>query len=294
MEELSIGLKLEINDQNNLETKKIILPISFDLFREKISKILKINIELIKNISITYKDEEDDIITVKSKINYDTLKTDLKRANGNLNLLLKPKINTNFNLNELIKNFINYKEEINNETFIINNTNEDKTDEIHMNHKNENNLNNNNLNNNNINKNIINENIFNEKIHLTFFQKCNICKKYPIINNLYYCLDCQKKICEKCEQHIIHKHTLLKIQSLTQFWDLNNRIKNENSKKQSKIISFINNWINFTKIEKIPKFMSLIEIAKLRNNLNNMNDIQILQALYRANGDIDNLSTKIV
>jgi hypothetical protein len=40
--------------------------------------------------------------------------------------------------------------------------------------------------------------------------------------------------------------------------------------------------------------MSLIEIAKLRNNLNNMNDIQILQALYRANGDIDNLSTKIV
>ena len=50
-----------------------------------------------------------------------------------------------------------------------------------MNHINENNLNNNN----NINKNIINENIFNEKIHLTFFQKCNICKKYPIINNLY-------------------------------------------------------------------------------------------------------------
>ena len=289
MEELSIGLKLEINEQNNLETKKIILPISFDLFREKISKILKINIELIKNISITYKDEEDDIITVKSKINYDTLKTDLKRANGNLNLLLKPKINTNFNLNELIKNFINYKEEINNETFIINNTNEDKNDEIHMNHINENNLNNN-----NINKYIINENIFNEKIHLTFFRKCNICKKYPIINNLYYCLDCQKKICEKCEQHIIHKHTLLKIQSLTQFLDLNNRIKNENNKKQSKIISFINNWINFTKIEKTPKFMSLIEIAKLRNNLNNMNDIQILQALYRANGDIDNLSTKIV
>ena len=93
----------------------------------------------------------------------------------------------------------------------------------------------------------INQDIFKSEVPkkiIRFSSYCNICNKFPIINTMFYCRDCDLNLCEKCEKEVglNHRHCYYKITNKEQYEDIlnikieeitKNRNKNINNKKKN-------------------------------------------------------------
>ena len=71
---------------------------------------------------------------------------------------------------------------------------------------------------------------------IRFSSYCSICNKFPIINTMFYCRDCDLNLCENCEKEIglIHNHCYYKITNREQYEEILN-IKIEEIKKNRNI-----------------------------------------------------------
>ena len=71
---------------------------------------------------------------------------------------------------------------------------------------------------------------------IRFSSYCNICNKFPIINTMYYCQNCDLNLCETCEKKIgyNHRHCYYKITNKEQYEEILN-IKIDEIKKNRNI-----------------------------------------------------------
>ena len=92
-----------------------------------------------------------------------------------------------------------------------------------------------------VNKSEINKNT------VRFSSYCNICNKFPIINTMYYCKNCDLNLCETCEKKVgyNHRHCYYKIRNKEQYEEILN-IKIDGIKKNRNInnTKHINNGSN--------------------------------------------------
>ena len=81
----------------------------------------------------------------------------------------------------------------------------------------------------------INQDLFKSEVPkkiIRFSSYCNICNKFPIINTMYYCRNCDLNLCENCEKKVglSHRHCYYKITNKEQYEEILN-IKIEEIKK---------------------------------------------------------------
>ena len=100
----------------------------------------------------------------------------------------------------------------------------------------------------------INQDLFKSEVPkkiIRFSSYCNICNKFPIINTMYYCRNCDLNLCENCEKKVglSHRHCYYKITNKEQYEEIlnikieeikKNRNKNLNNRTQ---INYGNNGI---------------------------------------------------
>ena len=228
---------------------------------------------------------------------------------------------------KLSKENINYNNNIN----INNNRNENKINNI--NHNNIYNINNNNMNNNIINKNInsyygqnklVDNQIRGAPISVNFNIECNFCNNNKIIGVIFYCKNCSKFFCSKCEEKIstIHPHCYYKIRNKEQFEEIckihnnnNNKLKNpydtynnnfknnnfNNNNRNNNISSnentftdllsesskFIGNTINNT-FNSVINFFNLNNNQNQNNSNNNRNNINNINSINNRSNNINN------
>ena len=323
--------ELIVNIEFNSETKKITIPLDHKSFLEKIQKLLGINSDLISGLAFEYKDSEGDIYNMNKEDAYKAFIFDFSSV---ITLYI---INNNkkpdLDMDLCTKNFIKYNENINDNN--INNIDNENNDiindnDIHQNNESNNDsMDNSNMNIinkkedyisllvNNINKegknkkenknNVINlfisikvkKSVF-SKTFLTFFEVCFICNSYPLVNTLYYCLECKISICEQCENESCfnHRHNILKIQTKEQYYDLiYKKLIKENSNKSrlKRMFNYLKYYayIFFSK-KRYPELMTKLQIAREKyTTLNNVNDNKLKKALILAKGNIDEAVNKL-
>ena len=279
-------LKVKISF-NKSEKDEVNLPSSYDSFINEIKKLY--DLKLNSNISLTYKDEDQDSININSKENYSTFIEQITNNEVEAKVYIKVKEEQNMKRTNVIKKLIESKENNNenylvkNEINIVNNNNIINNINITINNVKENNdkkIDNNN--------NIIDFN----KLYLIFPQECTICSSFPIVDVFYYCLICSFGICKNCENDpnikINHDdHTFLKIQTEEQYLDLAKKLFNK--KNSDKIYSnkkkFYNKLFNSKNGEKLTK-MNLIQIARSFYDFKNISDEKLKEVLNRENGHI--------
>ena len=198
MEEINSKKELKLNIEFYSETKEIILPLSYDIFVEKIRKIL--NLDSISYLSFTYQiEDDDDKINLKNENDYEILIRQI--VEDDIKIIINIKLNENDNLDYYKKNFIEFEEQIHQSDEINDIKNENKIDNNIIN-TNENSLDNNIENdyilNEEINilkddeENIINDkeenNVDFNKTYLIFEQYCVLCDQFPIIDVLHILL----------------------------------------------------------------------------------------------------------
>lgn len=324
--------ELIVNIEFNSETKKITIPLDHKSFLEKIQKLLGINSDLISGLAFEYKDKDSTVdISMNSEDDYEAFIFDFSSV---ITIYI---INNNkkpdLDMDLCTKNFIKYNENINDNN--INNIDNENNDiindnDIHQNNESNNDsMDNSNMNIinkkedyisllvNNINKegknkkdnknNVINlfisikvKNSVFSKTFLTFFEVCFICNSYPLVNTLYYCLECKISICEQCENESCfnHRHNILKIQTKEQYYDLiYKKLIKENSNKSrlKRMFNYLKYYayIFFSK-KRYPEFLTKLQIAREKyTTLNNVNDNKLKKALILAKGDIDEAVNKL-
>ena len=151
------------------EIKKVILSNTFDEFKLKLCKVLEINENLFNSLKLSYKDEDNDTISVSSEEDYNILIGQIKSKEVDI-INIEKEGNANIDINACEKSILKFNEKLNKDE-------ENEREEIKINNKNLNiisnqqfeinNEENNNKKYNNINKNeiIINNNIPNNKIN---------------------------------------------------------------------------------------------------------------------------------
>lgn len=151
------------------EIKKVILSNTFDEFKLKLCKVLEINENLFNSLKLSYKDEDNDTISVSSEEDYNILIGQIKSKEVDI-INIEKEGNANIDINACEKSILKFNEKLNKDE-------ENEKEEIKINNKNLNiisnqqfeinNEENNNKNYNNIQKNeiIINNNIPNNKIN---------------------------------------------------------------------------------------------------------------------------------
>ncbi len=308
-----------VNINFNSVIKKILLPLDYDSFLEKIQKILNIKSDLISCFEFEYNDKKGEI-NFNSGAGYDTFIDEIN-SGTTLTIIYSNKI-PDKDIDSCTKSFENFNENINdsdnvNIINIDNNINTDLNINNDLNQNNESNndsMDNSNMNiikkkvdyisllNNNINKkekgnSNINENnivqmfisikiknyIDFSETYLTFFELCSSCYEYPLENIIYYCLECKIYICEKCEKSdgFNHRHTLLKIQTKEQYNDLIYNKFIEGSPNQSRLKQIYYYLKNYTYI-----FFSRKRFPEL------MNKIQIFRETYHILNNINDITLK--
>ena len=306
MEEINSKKELKLNVEFYSETKEIILPLSYDIFVEKIRKIL--NLDSFSYLILTYQiEDDDDKINLKNENDYEILIRQI--VEDDIKIIINIKLKEKDNLDYYKTNFIEFEEQIHQSDEINDIKNENKIDNNIIN-TNENSLDNNIKNDYILNeeKNILKddeENIINDKeennvdfnkTYLIFeHHYCVLCDQFPIIDVLYYCLSCQISICKNCEDKplIKDKHPLLKVQTKEQYADLNKKILNKKINQQPQLQKIGNNIIySINKIFKIkkfkqPKIMNLIQLARALYDFKDINDEQLKNVLNKTKGDIN-------
>ena len=151
------------------EIKKVILSNTFDEFKLKLCKVLEINENLFNSLKLSYKDEDNDTISVSSEEDYNILIGQIKSKEVDI-INIEKEGNANIDINACEKSILKFNEKLNKDE-------ENEKEEIKINNKNLNiisnqqfeinNEENNNKKYNNIQKNeiIINNNIPNNKIN---------------------------------------------------------------------------------------------------------------------------------
>ena len=140
----------------------------------------------------------------------------------------------------------------------------------------------------------INWDIYFSETFLAFFELCSSCYEYPLLNTIYYCLQCKISICDKCEKNdgFNHRHTLLKIQTREQYNDLIYNIfieENPNQSRLKQIYYYLKYYTyRFFSKKRFPELMNRIQLFRAKYNiLNNIKDIKLKNALIKAIGNMD-------
>ena len=146
------------------EIKKVILSPTFDEFKLKICRILEINENLFNSLKLSYKDEDNDIISVSSEEDYNILLGQIKNKEVDI-INIEKEENANIDINACSKSILKFNEKINKEE-------ENEQEEITNNNKG---------------LNIISEQKLeknNEEKYINQQQKNNIIHNNEIINNI--------------------------------------------------------------------------------------------------------------
>ena len=289
----------------NSVIKKIILPLDYKSFLVKIQKILNINSDLISFFEFKYNDKYGKI-TFNSDGAYDNFIDDIN-SETILSIIYNNQ-NPDLDIDSCTKSFENFDENINDNDINNNNneSNNDSMDNSNMNmiKKNEDyiSLLNKNINKKEKNNNIItlfisikiNWDIYFSETFLAFFELCSSCYEYPLLNTIYYCLQCKISICDKCEKNdgFNHRHTLLKIQTREQYNDLIYNIfieENPNQSRLKQIYYYLKYYTyRFFSKKRFPELMNRIQLFRAKYNiLNNIKDIKLKNALIKAIGNMD-------
>ena len=140
------------------EIKKVILPLTYDEFQEKLKKMLQIESDLISFLIISYRDEDNDRVMVNSNEDYSILLEQIKNKQVNI-ITVEKEEKSNIDIDTCSQSLIKFKEkndknnEANNNLNIVSNQQfeinkqENKIEIININNKN-NKDNNNDINNN--------------------------------------------------------------------------------------------------------------------------------------------------
>lgn len=109
------------------EIKKVILSPTFDEFKLKICRILGINENLFNSLKLSYKDEDNDIISVSSEEDYNILLGQIKNKEVDI-INIEKEENANIDINACSKSVLKFNEKINKEE-------ENEKEEISSNNK---------------------------------------------------------------------------------------------------------------------------------------------------------------
>ena len=140
------------------EIKKVILPLTYDEFQEKLKKMLQIESDLISFLLISYRDEDNDRVMVNSNEDYSILLEQIKNKQVNI-ITVEKEEKSNIDIDTCSQSLIKFKEkndknnEANNNLNIVSNQQfeinkqENKIEKINIDIKNNNDINNNDKNN---------------------------------------------------------------------------------------------------------------------------------------------------
>ena len=282
------------------EEMDVQFPEDFNLCKKKIGEMIGLSEdELLKKIKLYYNDEDGDKILLTEDNDYKIFFNFLKENDAqkgksimiielreNSEILVK-KISEEMSAykekhSEEIKNEVDIMNQIKNENLVIkNNKEEDNGNKINENdYKEEENNEKENNNENNLNQqenqqdnqqdNHQDNNINQDKRKIIYEETCTFCKAKPLYDVFYYCLQCDIKMCSKCELELgkKHSHPFSKIQTYDQYMhshiNLRDKVNNTFQQYGGAIQNFLGNLSNM-----ISNNMR-INNNNMRNNNNNM------------------------
>jgi len=275
------------------DEKKVYMSPDFETFSSSIANMLVIDENLLNSVIIFYLDKEGDRITIQNEDDYGQLLEQIQKKEVNMiQIELNP------------ENVVNNKEKYNNNQINIqNNKNNQIYNENNQNNKinNQNNCKINNQNNcqiNNQNKDVLTKLMGNNNLNEIIFPiDCSKCHIYPIKNIIYKCTECMLFYCENCEktEGIKHEHALYKIRNREHFFKLNGGQEFNNKKEEgtfeklfSNIKTGISNLISsYEENEQNKNMQKMIKIIRLNYDLKSIPDSSIIEALNKANGNIE-------
>ena len=241
----------------NEEKIEISLNSQYDFFINTVCNIIKITIDQINDITLSYTDADGDNVILSNKDDYNIFYEQVSQKSVD-NFRISINENSNLDENTCLINFLEYKDNLEsqgNNNYMDSNINNN----INNHHNNYNNYNNNIGN--SYENNIIssqNEDIYNKYKDennnsnelkdsipindLIFEYQCSNCHKYPILCKIFYCEKCGFCLCQECERNDVkHEHNLLRIdnkEELRKIKDKENEVldkkrkeKNENAKQ---------------------------------------------------------------
>ena len=233
----------------NEEKIEISLNSQYDYFINTVCNIIKIKIDQINDITLSYTDADGDNVILSNKEDYNIFYDQVSQKLVD-NFRISINENSNLDENTCLINFLDYKDNLEsqgNNNYSNNNINDNNNINNHYNYNNYNN----NIGNSSYENNIIssqNEDIYNKYIDenynsnrikdsipindLIFEYKCSNCQKSPILCKIFYCEKCGFCLCQECEQNDVkHEHNLLRIDNKEEF----RKIKEKENEKLDKI-----------------------------------------------------------
>ena len=91
------------------EIKKVILPLTYDEFQEKLKKMLQIESDLISSLIISYRDEDNDRVMVNSNEDYSILLEQIKNKQVNI-ITVEKEEKSNIDIDTCSQSLIKFKE----------------------------------------------------------------------------------------------------------------------------------------------------------------------------------------
>ena len=185
-------------------------------FLKDLCGIFGLSMNQLNSISLSYNDEDGDVIMVSTKEDFAIFLEQAKQKVVDT-LIVEVKEESNIDPISLMDSALNYQEQVEEANANLINSNQNNIN-------NDNNINNNN-NYYNINNNYYNydyNNIQNQEVNneapLVFYVECNKCQIYPLLERIYYCQQCDMCLCDECKiKNENHEHPLLKIETEDDF-----------------------------------------------------------------------------
>ena len=176
-------------------------------FLKDLCGIFGLSMNQLSAISLSYQDEDGDVIMVSTKEDFAIFLEQAKQKVVDT-LIVEVKEESNIDPISLMDSALNYQEQVEEANANLVNSNQ-------------NNINNDNnyYNNNNYDDyyNIQNQEVNNEA-PLVFYVECNKCQIYPLLERIYYCQQCDMCLCDECKiRNENHEHPLLKIETEDDF-----------------------------------------------------------------------------
>ena len=182
-------------------------------FLKDLCGIFGLSMNQLSAISLSYQDEDGDVIMVSTKEDFAIFLEQAKQKVVDT-LVVEVKEESNIDPISLMDSALNYQEQVEEANANLVNSTQNKIN----NDNNYYNINNNyNINNYNDYYNIQNQEVNNEA-PLVFYVECNKCQIYPLLERIYYCQQCDMCLCDECKiRNENHEHPLLKIETEDDF-----------------------------------------------------------------------------
>ena len=180
-------------------------------FLKDLCGIFGLSMNQLSSISLSYIDEDGDVIMVSTKEDFAIFLEQAKQKVVDT-LVVEVKDESNIDPISLMDSALNYQEQVEEANANLINSNQNNLN-------NNNNYYNNNYNINNYDdyNNIQNQEVNNEA-PLVFYVECNKCQIYPLLERIYYCQQCDMCLCDECKiKNENHEHPLLKIETEDDF-----------------------------------------------------------------------------